>query len=197
MTTNQKLINEINIRMRQRAETLLGLYTIIQDDLSVFPTIASSNEIINDGAIGPIDFTRQHYNDYVELLNIIVSAVSPELLQAVRRLQVRAIDVILSGMGSSGNEIETDPLVSVLKNRIRPRSRQLRALRFIASNDVRVMTNLLTGLNDTEEIEGLNITVGEIRVIIDFLSGLINPEINTEERAMAIDAACVYPLEVF
>jgi hypothetical protein len=199
---NEILTFQVNGRMRPRAEELIGLYTILPEDI-LFMTeqnIVASQDIVDDGTTtSPIPFTNQHWYDYLELISLIVSAANsnPVLISACRSLQVRGIDVILSNLSSTGDTLGLSPTANILRNRIRPRAKIIRARRYLSNDDVRIMGPLLAqydsqDLIDTgREAEGLlPVPVGYCQAIIQFLGGLIDPSVNTENRAQSIDAAC-------
>lgn len=205
--TNSKLTKEIGERLRPRAETVLGLQIILQDDLAVLSALGveASEDVIDDGSVGPIDFTRQHFVDYVSLIqDILIGGQNPTLLAAIQMLRVRALDVIIGNQMASGTEvIANDPVATALKNRIRPRAKKIRATRFAMQNDVRVMTAMLEGyadedlVDDGRSAEGLAmIPIIYLKVFVGFMAALIDPSINTEARGLAVDAACTEPLSV-
>lgn len=203
---NAALAQEINRRMRPRAEQVIGLSVILQDDLAALSALGveASADVIDDGAQGPIAFTRQHFVDYLGLVQaLLAGGADATVMAAAQGLKVRSIDVIISGMAGGADTTGLDPVAAALRSRIRPRAMQIRALRFQASNDVRVMGMILAGLDNADQVddgrsgEGLAAPyVWQLAALVGFLQAATGSGVNNEAAALAIDAACTIPLEV-
>lgn len=193
MTTAQ----QIGERLRPAAEAFSGMKIIGQDCLAQM-NAAEAHDI--DG------FSTQNWNDFKTLVQTLIAGTSdPTINQAINTLRVRGLDVILHTMTITGNEPDSDPVIRVFKNYIKPLARLIRAWRYRANDTVRICSPLLENYSDEalidegRQAEGLAAyPAGLAKALVLLMSEMISDNVNTDNVGNAIDAACEgIPLEVF
>lgn len=208
--TDVNITNEINRRVRPRAESILGLNVVLADDYAVLSAVAAGltpgSTVIDDGVPAPIPFTNDNFIAYTGLLNsLLTGGHDPDLQAAIAAAKVRPIDLIVSLLARSQEAplSMTDIPARMLFERIRPRAKLLRKLNYEFANDIRVLGRLLSGLSPTDIIddnraaEGIApLTVSQVNKLVAFAVSAVSADVNTTDVADAIDAACDTVLEV-
>jgi hypothetical protein len=202
-----RLVRWVSAQGRPLCERLLGMGTLLQDDVADLTALAGA---VPDDAT-PLDVPQTTYltltgadvHAYVGLVaDLLAAGGDPALESAIYAGRVRPLGSILSGMdsagaGGTGGGGGGGGLVErVVRERVRPRARQLKGLRLGALHDAtRMLPELLDAdWADAEEIddgrEGITpMTVGHVRGLLAFATAAVGGAINTAARARAVDAA--------
>lgn len=199
------LANEVNRRIRPRCESLIGLQAILADDIAAMQSVDTSamqpTDVIDDGQ-GVIPFTKQSWDDYATLIQSSTALGEDANVQTLfAAAKVRPIDLIISNLSRSSTS-ELTGAAKVLAERIRPRAELLRGVRYRLTNDSRILSVLIEGMDPADVIddgraaeEVSPLTVGLVQVFIGVVDSLTGATVNTDGAANAIDAACLNPLE--
>lgn len=202
--TDPKVIRQLNERLRPHAEQMIGIYTLMDRDEStidsVQASIAEDATVIDDGITDPLPFTQAMYHDYANLADDLLSNGSDSAFQnALVKAQVRPIDLILSNLtAQSGESTSDDDRVRTLHNIVRPRSVVLRRLKHTIGDDLVVLPQVLSPYNDDDVIddgraETTNLTVDEVRTILNTGETAIGSTVNTDARRLAVVVAAHNP----
>lgn len=157
-----KLAREINRRLRPRAESSLGLLSLLQDDAEaiglVLQGVADNDDVLNDE--GPLDFTKAHLHRYAELIGDLLAQgakvdsgeidendepimVDNDTMVSLRKASVRPQALLVSSIvrstGGYGEQGDDSTPEGILLRRVRPIAPAIRRMRYRMFNDVRIL----------------------------------------------------------
>jgi hypothetical protein len=168
---------------------------------ALLDTVPVDDAVIDGEAVSA--FTGQMFHDYYGLLSDLLGACSVEVvLSAFTAAKVRPLDVIVGGLYFPNTPVG-NPVVDAVRQRVRPRCRVMRALRYMMQNHLYFFPPLLSAygpqdvINDGRGAEGISpLAVGQVQVMLAFMQGATAPAVNTDARSRAVDYGAGTPLIV-
>lgn len=204
--TDPALVRACNERIRPFAEAVLGLRAVGADDQAainaLLPSVAANATVLDGQDVSA--FTGQNLHDYAGLLaDLLTGSGDAGVLAALQAAKVRPLDVIVAGLSFAPGATGV-ALTDLIRQRVRPRCRVLRAVRYMIQNHLNVVPGLLTAyqgtdvIDDGRQAEGVTqLTVGQVQTLLAFMQSATDPAtVNTAARAVAVDYGAGTPLSV-